>query len=784
MVSLPRSISFNLVITSIAALDTVPLLSLLVMLYTPQAGWIFLPSSVIPGLCSLFVESLETASEEEAVAIQYCVLVLGKSLVIPCNQVILPPGYKSSYMSLMKRLDPQSSSDLPSFVHKRRLNTEHNDLDSELPNPKRHCTLSASTPADTAMEPHISARDLSADVIRQQMNGDGEDEIEDEEEEAEEEEPVQEDEEQGDGNGNGLYQGRLRPRCAPNAGAPVQEPKNAARRPQGGAGSHESGEQPSNEEGNETTASQANRWEVADLPAPPSSYSQNLIVKLSNITSSDKAAAIQALVEALSKPASQEDLATHLDVTTSLEVCIQRCKRYDAKVHVDVFYRMVNLIQLALKLQEAKVTQNIGVDLVALKNGVSVNTLKGWRHKGQRFCCLAAGGTLYILIFLAALEMSQDVTKTVSDPIITVGRALRSPPDDPAGNLIKNIIIPHIAQIACDPKLSNLSVLAGDLDKILKFSDVIDADATLDTLATYAFKLPRRDHDSWHSVVAPNILPDVTSPTIISPTVLPSPSSEKWITNTTHVQCSFSLGKRKCSLSKSFTTEEHKAWTEVEREKGEAAPVAKSIDDLRDFMSSNQRLSTEDDSYIQCDPAMLSGDSLKLSDQEGQLIALLLTNMKEALGPSMLAFEDKIRSLYFRENMDDDSRRAAFTYFAQHYNMSYNRYGENGTGAPAEHHPDYLRKQGKTQVNFGQRLPHFSKDIMENMEEFQNLCDMLEDIGSYISANLKHHLPEIFDKLDAYTSVLPLLYNSPIHPFGGFLLGIGRAVICVSKKQV
>ncbi|KAG6914785.1 hypothetical protein DXG01_015334 [Tephrocybe rancida] len=537
---------------------------------------------------------MRTASEEEAIAIEYCVVVLGKNLVVLCNQVTLPRAYQSAYVALMERLDPQSSSAIPSTG------------------------AGAPTQVGTC-------------------------------------------------------------RCRRNANG---KQKKAAGHLWGGAGSSESGEDPigedrdmggeednarskdnkdmdKNDEGlNEETTSTA-QWVATDLPAPPSSLSQNLIVKLSNITRSNNVAAIRALVKTLSEPASQAHYSALLHLSTSLSMCIQQCRDYDAEAHQNMFYCMLNLIQLALTLDKESVAQGrAGMDIIAMEHGVSVDSLKGWCHKGQRFCCLAAGGTLYILILLATLEMYRDVVvKVVSNPILTVGRILRCPPDDPTGNLVREVIIPMVAQMAQNTKLSNLSVLAGDLDKILKFSDVAEVDAALDGMATHAFHLPIQDHISWQDVLVPIILPPV----------LP-PSSEDWIANTTHVSCSFSLAQRKCSLSRSLTTEEHKAWTETEREKGEAAPIAENMCDLKDFMASSQHLSSTDDSYIQWDPSMLNRGSLKLSDKDGQLVTLVLTNMKEALGPSMLAFEDKLRSLYFAENMDNNSCREAFTFIAQHYN--------------------------------------------------------------------------------------------------------------------
>ncbi|KAG6903865.1 hypothetical protein DXG01_014285 [Tephrocybe rancida] len=68
--------------------------------------------------------------------------------------------------------------------------------------------------------------------------------------------------------------------------------------------------------------------------------------------------------------------------------------------------------------------------------------------------------------------------------------------------------------------------------------------------------------------------------------------------------------------------------------------------------------------------------------------------------------------------------------------MCYNRYSEKDTGAPPGVHPDYLRKNGKAHANYYQRTPHFSRDIIDNLDEFYNICDMLTDIGIFIAENM------------------------------------------------
>ncbi|KAG6914769.1 hypothetical protein DXG01_015441 [Tephrocybe rancida] len=283
---------------------------------------------------------------------------------------------------------------------------------------------------------------------------------------------------------------------------------------------------------------------------------------------------------------------------------------------------------------------------------MSSDTLCKWQHRGQKFACLTAGGTLYFLVLLAALNLDGEVANKVQyTAIASVGRVL------------------------------------------------------------------------------------------------------------------------KCPDSSGVPTRDNKAWTENERLKVENSSWADDLTSLDAFMNSNDRTLKDDETYIRFSTKSLKGNSLKVTDSEGELLFLALTNMQEALGPQILSIGDKLHALFWNEDMDDNSRQPGFEYLAQHYSI-YNCYCEKGNGAPQGVYPDYSRKKGAQQVNYKQRLPHPSKELLDNIKEYHILAEMLSDVGHYISENLKHHLPDVYAKLNAFTSILLLFFNSPVHPFGGFVVNI------------
>ncbi|TFK59432.1 hypothetical protein BDN72DRAFT_780754 [Pluteus cervinus] len=115
-------------------------------------------------------------------------------------------------------------------------------------------------------------------------------------------------------------------------------------------------------------------------------------------------------------------------------------------------------------------------------------------------------------------------------------------------------------------------------------------------------------------------------------------------------------------------------------------------------------------------------------------------------------------------------------FLALHY-VWYNRYCEQGDGAPADVHPSSIVKLGATKVNFNQRIPYPSKDMSQNPEEYDLLKGILSPFSHYLDSQLQRLLPEEYTTLSHYADTLPLHSVAPAYPFTGFVLNF-----CVSTS--
>ncbi|KAJ7169086.1 hypothetical protein C8R43DRAFT_876548 [Mycena crocata] len=122
---------------------------------------------------------------------------------------------------------------------------------------------------------------------------------------------------------------------------------------------------------------------------------------------------------------------------------------------------------------------------------------------------------------------------------------------------------------------------------------------------------------------------------------------------------------------------------------------------------------------------------------------------------------------------DDNSLRQLYSYLSCHYSW-YARYGEKGDNAPENIHPDHLERDHGGRVNFEQRIPHQTKEILENLQEYANLADAYTDVFDYLRMIMRR-FPDVYKELSIYCDVLPLNAACPCYPFGGFVLNL-----CVS----
>ncbi|KAJ7899489.1 hypothetical protein B0H14DRAFT_2556564 [Mycena olivaceomarginata] len=133
------------------------------------------------------------------------------------------------------------------------------------------------------------------------------------------------------------------------------------------------------------------------------------------------------------------------------------------------------------------------------------------------------------------------------------------------------------------------------------------------------------------------------------------------------------------------------------------AKVVDSLTDLKetvkDMYADGERAS---DNYICIPTEIIDGKVLTIRDANGELISMVITNIAETLPHLPEAGTTIVSAIMEGEVYPVILRHQGIVFCAIH-NVIYNRYTEQGTDAPDGVHPNRLRREGASKVNFKKR---------------------------------------------------------------------------------
>ncbi|KAJ7751093.1 hypothetical protein B0H16DRAFT_1419550 [Mycena metata] len=401
---------------------------------------------------------------------------------------------------------------------------------------------------------------------------------------------------------------------------------------------------------------------------------------------------------------------------------------------------------------------------------------RNYMQRGQRVLDLAGGGTFFLLIIVAALELKDRVTGlhlTCAD-FRSCGNAIGSPqPNDSWGNSAR-ILVPYIQRLYHDPRLNFLSFGSNvfpeeEMERPdfrftrvkLDFKAISYNDTLLSHLKTNSPPLRPRATKIWDKIFIPPVL---TLP-LVSPKVYP----------TECIQTSIRIPQGTCPVPKDPTVA--KRWVEREREVAENGIQVASCYELKEKLESiHSNIEENRDTYVRFDTKILNGKALSIQGIAGQGeldndVALILTDMRDALGPIVDTLPDLINAAYGDGTIHSDSRAEGFAVEAIHLEPAYNRYAEKGKGAPLDdHHMHFIHRANYPRANHGQRIPWVSKDITKDQDSYAALVSVLTGMCEYLADRLCHHRPDLVGKLEAYINILPYNAACPWAPFGGVVV--------------
>ncbi|KAJ6479154.1 hypothetical protein C8R45DRAFT_797219, partial [Mycena sanguinolenta] len=179
-----------------------------------------------------------------------------------------------------------------------------------------------------------------------------------------------------------------------------------------------------------------------------------------------------------------------------------------------------------------------------------------------------------------------------------------------------------------------------------------------------------------------------------------------------------------------------------------------------------------------------------IRDANGKLITLMLT-VPEQYRLALQGALDKLQAVMPGELRNDNSKRDDYNFLSIHYSW-YARYAQKvwssvvylvlllilfsqGHTAPQDTHPDNLSKKNKGKCNITQQGPHQSKEILDNLKEYNLLAEAFTDIFEFLRVALEKYIPQDCCELSFYAEQLPLNASSPCFPFAGFVININVA---------
>ncbi|KAJ7145083.1 hypothetical protein C8R43DRAFT_1130156 [Mycena crocata] len=462
---------------------------------------------------------------------------------------------------------------------------------------------------------------------------------------------------------------------------------------------------------------------------------------------------------------------------------IKKCALLENKIVEIDFELMMSYIQAALHLQcrfKAQKTSNRSETFASLAReidslDITKSKLEHWYQYGTRLMYLAASTSMYIVPMLAIAGMRVAICKTEQfDVIQRLAYLLCSPHASDhkhrlsrdCGDVVRKLVIPQMVFIhQVSTALTNTFYVdfpSDDGSVVAERIPFKEFDKMRDRLQAFDFsfwKLPAL-HDCWNALKTPLLAP-------VLPLSLDQFNiTEDCVAPQVIIKTELKLKETVCPVYAENSFE----WTKEERAKVASASVATSLSDLQEKLDDLHSGGDCADAYVVFPTEICDENVVTVRDADDSLIAMVIPNLARIL-PHLDDISLPLVSMIMEGEVYevDSSDDPEFEFCATH-KCIWNRYGQKGKGAPDGYHPNVLRPEGATHVNFTQRTPHPSDEMKEDPAETDSMAEFIKLITIIVEFHLKKYLPEEYAAITVYVERLPLNERSLAHPFGGFVI--------------
>ncbi|KAJ6578502.1 hypothetical protein B0H19DRAFT_1062983 [Mycena capillaripes] len=487
---------------------------------------------------------------------------------------------------------------------------------------------------------------------------------------------------------------------------------------------------------------------------------------------------LQPLAPALNSSASSSTSSPA--PTTFVSVMIHTAQLENKSV-VNDFELMLGYIEAAFYIQWRKSIYTPGSrppgyrELAQEVKDQTVNSdkISNWVQAGTRLAYLAACSSMYILPLIAVCGWRPKICKEdFFDTIEEIGYLLCAPHEidevhilsRDCGEIVRRYICPQMVWIEQMSNHLGAKFVAtfppdssGKPERIL-FSDVEKMSQKLRSFNYEYWTVPEPDQ-CWKALKEPLLAPIL--PLLAEEIDLSDDCVAEEITVTIPVELKDSVFP--------VNSENRDSWSKSERKKAAKAKVVQSLDELKEEV---KQMGEDAESPYLCIPTeIMDGKVLTMRDAKGDLIASVITNISNTLPHLPESATTIVSAIMEGEVYPVDSSEPGHRFCATH-KVVYNRYAEQGNDAPKDVHPNLLRREGVSKVNY-QRGPRPAKEMKDEPEETELLNEFLQMITVVIEVHLRKLFPEEHFHIQVFASRLPLNQRSPAYPFAGYVLNIG-----------
>ncbi|KAJ7140273.1 hypothetical protein C8R43DRAFT_1131647 [Mycena crocata] len=473
-------------------------------------------------------------------------------------------------------------------------------------------------------------------------------------------------------------------------------------------------------------------------------------------------------------------------VDTPFVAAMKRCAALENSAVMNDFHLMMSYVQAALYIQsrlkapvppdQRKATQwSLAQEVDS--TSITSDTIGNWLKRGSRLLYLAASSSMYIIPMIAVCGLRNVLCKTEQlDVIQRLSYLLCAPhaSDHPhtlsrdCGNLLRKLVVPqmvfihqvssHLTETFC---VDFPDDHGNSIAERIPFKDFRRMRERLLRFDFNYYKLPNLD-ECWNAMEDPMLAPALPL------TLEQFNITEDCVAPEVTIKTPLKLGQTVCPV----TAENSFEWTAAERAKVTKAEVATSLEDLQNKLNKLHLGGTCSDDYVIFPTEICNENVVTLRDNDNTLIGMVVPNLTKTLPHLQTVGEALVSAVMEGEVYPVDSSDDPNYKFCATHKVIWNRYPEKGNTAPAGFHPNTIRKEGATHVNFTQRAPHPSDEIKDDPLEAAALAEFIKLVTFVIEFHLRKLLPDEYAAIKVYVERLPLNERSLAHPFGGFVINV------------